>query len=146
MLAHALRDKGDAAEARKQVQKAIDLSTNNGYLRQAADAYIELGNSYANYGEELNNKIGYYQQALKVFVQAGNTLRQADIGKDLGDLCLPANYDPSHSRSLGMTLIHGFTRQLGGKLTISSTTGMCINLIFQEENLHPTYSKASYAY
>jgi two-component sensor histidine kinase len=86
MLAHALRDKGDAAEARRQVQKAIHLSTNNGYLLKAAEAYIELGNSYANHGEELKQKIGYYKQALEVFAQAGDKQRQADVGKDLGDL------------------------------------------------------------
>jgi two-component sensor histidine kinase len=59
---------------------------------------------------------------------------------------LPANYDPFRSRSLGMTLIYGFSRQLGGKLTISSTSGMCISLIFQEANLNPIYNKTSYAY
>jgi two-component sensor histidine kinase len=59
---------------------------------------------------------------------------------------LPASYDPSRSRSLGMTLIHGFSRQLGGKLTITSPPGMCINLKFQEENLSPVHTQPSYAY
>jgi two-component sensor histidine kinase len=59
---------------------------------------------------------------------------------------LPASYDPSRSRSLGMTLIHGFSRQLGAKLTITSPPGMCINLKFQEENLSPIHNKTSYAY
>ena len=53
---------------------------------------------------------------------------------------LPANYDPSHSRSLGMTLIHGFSRQLGGKLSISSTSGMCISLLFEEVQLIKVYA------
>jgi two-component sensor histidine kinase len=59
---------------------------------------------------------------------------------------LPASYDPSRSRSLGMTLIHGFSRQLGGKLTITSPPGLCINLKFQEENLSPVHTQPSYAY
>jgi two-component sensor histidine kinase len=58
----------------------------------------------------------------------------------------PANYDPSRSRSLGMTLIHGFSRQLGGKLTITSSSGMCISLKFQEENLSLAHTQAGYAY
>jgi two-component sensor histidine kinase len=86
LLAHALRDKGDAAEARRQVQKAIDIYAKNGYSKQVADAYLELGNSYANNGEELNEKIGYYKQAMEVFAQASDKKRQADVYKDLGDL------------------------------------------------------------
>jgi two-component sensor histidine kinase len=78
---------------------------------------------------------------LKRVEEASYDLMIADDG-----VGLPANYDPSRSRSLGMTLIHGFSRQLGGKLTITSSVGMCINLVFQEEDLHPTYNKASYAY
>jgi two-component sensor histidine kinase len=57
---------------------------------------------------------------------------------------LPASYDPSRSRSLGMTLIHGFSRQLGAKLAITSPPGMCISLIFQEEQLVQTHSNAQY--
>ncbi len=47
---------------------------------------------------------------------------------------LPEGYDPSRSRSLGMTLMHGFSAQLGGDLTISSRAGMCIRLVFEEES------------
>jgi two-component sensor histidine kinase len=78
---------------------------------------------------------------LKRVEEASYQLMIADDG-----VGLPANYDPSRSRSLGMTLIHGFSRQLGGKLTISSSSGMCISLVFQEANLNPIYNKASYAY
>jgi two-component sensor histidine kinase len=53
---------------------------------------------------------------------------------------LPASYDPTRSRSLGMTLIHGFSRQLGGKLTITSPPGMCIRLLFEEEQLIRAYA------
>jgi two-component sensor histidine kinase len=86
LLAHALRDKGDIAAARKQVQRAIDLAAGNGYAQQAAEAYLELGNTYANDGEEYEAKISSYRQALEIFTQAGNRRRQADVGKDLGDL------------------------------------------------------------
>jgi two-component sensor histidine kinase len=58
---------------------------------------------------------------------------------------LPASYDPSRSRSLGMTLIHGFSRQLGGKLAITSPPGMCISLVFHEEQLVQTHSNAQHA-
>jgi two-component sensor histidine kinase len=58
---------------------------------------------------------------------------------------LPANYDPSQSRSLGMTLLHGFSGQLGGELTITSPPGLTINLVFQEEQLSPSYAPVAYA-
>jgi two-component sensor histidine kinase/CheY-like chemotaxis protein len=51
---------------------------------------------------------------------------------------LPSNYDPSNSRSLGMTLMHGFSNQLGGELTITSPPGLTISLAFAEEHLIPT--------
>ena len=52
---------------------------------------------------------------------------------------LPAGYDPSRSRSLGMTLLHGFSRQLGGELSITSRQGLCISLVFEEEQLAKVY-------
>jgi two-component sensor histidine kinase len=58
---------------------------------------------------------------------------------------LPANYDPSQSRSLGMTLLHGFSGQLGGELTITSQAGLSINLVFEEEQLSPSYARTVYA-
>jgi two-component sensor histidine kinase len=78
---------------------------------------------------------------LKRIEEASYELMIADDG-----VGLPASYDPSRSRSLGMTLIHGFSRQLGAKLAITSPPGMCISLTFQEENLTPIYNKTSYAY
>ena len=47
---------------------------------------------------------------------------------------LPPHYDPARSRSLGMTLMHGFSAQLGGELTISSADGLCIRLVFEEQS------------
>jgi two-component sensor histidine kinase len=53
---------------------------------------------------------------------------------------LPSHYDPSQSPSLGMTLLHGFSSQLGGELTITNTSpsGLTIDLVFQEEQLTPS--------
>jgi two-component sensor histidine kinase/tetratricopeptide (TPR) repeat protein len=68
------------------VHKAIDLCTANGYRQQAGEAYLELGNSYANTGQDLEEKIRCYRQGLQWFVRAGNRRRQADVRKDLGDL------------------------------------------------------------
>jgi two-component sensor histidine kinase/tetratricopeptide (TPR) repeat protein len=58
---------------------------------------------------------------------------------------LPANYDPSRSRSLGMTLLHGFSGQLGGELTIASPPGLRIGLLFDEEPLGLDHAAAQYA-
>jgi two-component sensor histidine kinase len=51
---------------------------------------------------------------------------------------LPEGYDPAGSRSLGMTLLHGFSAQLGGELTLSGRRGLRIALVFEEEQLGPT--------
>jgi two-component sensor histidine kinase len=53
---------------------------------------------------------------------------------------LPAGYDPSQSRSLGMTLLHGFSRQLGGELTITSQQGLHISLVFEEVQFAKVYA------
>ncbi len=54
---------------------------------------------------------------------------------------LPAHYDPSQSPSLGMTLLHGFSGQLGGELTITSRQGLNFSLVFAEEQLSPVYAR-----
>lgn len=58
---------------------------------------------------------------------------------------LPAGYNPISSRSLGMTLIHGFSAQLGGELLISSPPGLKISLVFAEAQLSQVYSRTEYA-
>jgi two-component sensor histidine kinase len=58
---------------------------------------------------------------------------------------LPENYDPSRSRSLGMTLLHGFSGQLGGELIIISPPGLTINLLFEEEQLSMGYFRTGVA-
>jgi two-component sensor histidine kinase len=53
---------------------------------------------------------------------------------------LPDHYNPTGSRSLGMTLLHGFSAQLGGELSIVNAAGLAINLVFEEEHPNPDYS------
>lgn len=55
---------------------------------------------------------------------------------------LPIGYKPFHSSSLGMTLMHGFSEQLGGTLTITGPPGVSINLVFAEEQYSLVHSSA----
>ncbi|HEX8528509.1 MAG TPA: DUF6377 domain-containing protein [Cytophagales bacterium] len=58
------------------------------------------------------------------------TIRDDGVG-------LPAHYNQVGTRSLGMTLLHGFSAQLGGELSIVSAAGLHISLVFEEEHLNP---------
>lgn len=86
LLSETWRAKADQQTARQAARTALALYTQNGYQEQAAEAHLELGNSYANWGAELDQKIKYFQQGLQGFVQLNNIRRQADVHKDLGDL------------------------------------------------------------
>jgi hypothetical protein len=44
-----------------------------------------------------------------------------------------------------MTLLHGFSGQLGGELTIASPPGLRIGLVFDEEQMGSDHSAAQYA-
>jgi hypothetical protein len=44
-----------------------------------------------------------------------------------------------------MTLLHGFSAQLGGELTLSGPPGLCIRLVFAEEPLRPACPPAARA-
>ncbi|WP_020604610.1 histidine kinase dimerization/phosphoacceptor domain -containing protein [Spirosoma spitsbergense] len=46
---------------------------------------------------------------------------------------LPADFAPARSRSLGMTLMYGFSEQLGGQLHINGQPGLSIRLRFHDE-------------
>ena len=59
---------------------------------------------------------------------------------------LPPNYAPENTRSLGMTLMHGFSRQLGGKLSLNNDCGLKIMLVFSETHLEPVNIRTDYAY
>jgi two-component system, sensor histidine kinase PdtaS len=85
LLAQAMRDKGDGQEARQEIQKAIAIYSSK-TLAQQGEAYLELANTYAAWGEEGNDKIKSYQRALQLFTQAGNKAKQADVYTYLGDV------------------------------------------------------------
>ncbi|MBO2012121.1 histidine kinase dimerization/phosphoacceptor domain -containing protein [Hymenobacter negativus] len=59
---------------------------------------------------------------------------------------LSPNYAPERSCSLGMTLIHGFSKQLGGTLTIRNDEGLKITLTFSEQPSIPVSPSLDYAY
>ncbi|MBD0254114.1 MAG: tetratricopeptide repeat protein [Cytophagales bacterium] len=71
---------------------------------------------------------GTVQVSLRHVEAAGYELVIADDG-----VGLPAAYDPARSRSLGMTLIGGFSRQLEGQLEIVSPPGLRLRLRFRDE-------------
>jgi two-component sensor histidine kinase len=74
--------------------------------------------------------------------QRADTLYELTIEDD--GVGLPQGYDPSQSRSLGMTLIHGFSAQLGGELTIESSGGVNLSLLFADEKLSIIHKKADH--
>jgi two-component sensor histidine kinase len=82
-----------------------------------------------------NGRSGTITVRLQRIEEASYELIVADDG-----VGLPASYDPSRSRSLGMTLIHGFSRQLGAKLNITNHQGLSFSLLFQEEQLIRAYA------
>ncbi len=57
-------------------------------------------------------------------------------------LGLPPGYDPSRSHSLGMTLMYGFSEQIGGQLTVTNRNGLSIKLVFAEEQISPLYTSS----
>ncbi len=59
---------------------------------------------------------------------------------------LATGYDPTLSKSLGMTLMRGFSEQLGGDLQINSNLGLTITLVFGNEQLNPTFITSDYVY
>ncbi len=44
-----------------------------------------------------------------------------------------------------MTLLRGFSGQLGGELTLTSPPGLTINLIFTEEQFSLSFANTDYA-
>jgi two-component sensor histidine kinase len=75
-----------------------------------------------------NGRSGTVQVRLHELSQGAYELVIADDG-----VGLPADFDPAQSRSLGMSLIRGFSEQLGGQLQIKNRPGLSIRLQFQEE-------------
>jgi two-component sensor histidine kinase len=75
-------------------------------------------------------------------LRLGKATYQLTIADD--GVGLPKHYDPAGSQSLGMMLLHGFSEQLGGKLTITSPPGLTISLVFEEEQLNPSYAPVAW--
>ncbi|CAN5166746.1 hypothetical protein BH09BAC4_BH09BAC4_01210 [soil metagenome] len=48
---------------------------------------------------------------------------------------LPADINPNRSRTLGMSLIRGLSKQLGGRIQINQSDGVQISLTFTEEKI-----------
>ena len=74
-LAKAQREKGDIQLAQVTLRRAIDIASSQGDLLQAANAYRELGNTYA--ATELNSKIKCFKQALVRYQKIGNREQEA---------------------------------------------------------------------
>jgi two-component sensor histidine kinase len=64
-------------------------------------------------------------------VRLATTTYQLTIADD--GVGLPIGFDPAQSRSLGMVLLHGFSGQLGGELSLVNEHGLSITLIFEGE-------------
>ncbi|MFD1141180.1 histidine kinase dimerization/phosphoacceptor domain -containing protein [Larkinella insperata] len=76
--------------------------------------------------------------------QMGNGTYELQISDN--GVGLPVGFDPEQSLSLGMTLMHGFSQQLGGELSLDSTAGLSICLVFKDEQLNPVHSSIEYVY
>jgi two-component sensor histidine kinase len=59
---------------------------------------------------------------------------------------LPVGRDSTFNRSLGMTIMHGFSAQVGGELQINSPPGVEIRLVFAQGQVSSMYNKEEYAY
>jgi two-component sensor histidine kinase len=71
-------------------------------------------------------------------------LRQLQLTIKDNGVGFPADYNPSQSRSLGMTLMLGLSEQLGGALQVESHQGLTITLTFSKEPQQATLSQTSY--
>lgn len=83
--AQAYRESGNTQQARRFGQTAIHRFTKNRHVAELAAAYMELGNTYGSYDEELKQRIKYYERALPLFQQAGNKEREATTLRELAD-------------------------------------------------------------
>ncbi|WP_224994802.1 tetratricopeptide repeat protein [Cesiribacter sp. SM1] len=75
---------------------------------------------------------------LRPLEQAGYQLCIADDG-----IGISSDYDLSQSRSLGMSLMRGLSRQLGGSLHLESAGGVTICVSFQGNSLSESYADES---
>ncbi|MCE7054182.1 tetratricopeptide repeat protein [Algoriphagus sp. AGSA1] len=77
-------------------------------------------------------------------LQKSDTIYELTIEDD--GVGLPDGFNPAHSRSLGMTLIHGFSAQLGGELLIESNQGVKISLVFSDEKISSIHKNEVYVF
>jgi two-component sensor histidine kinase len=70
--------------------------------------------------------------------------RQLELAIQDDGVGLPADYNPSQSGSLGMTLMLGLSEQLGGALQVNSHPGLTITLTFSGGLQHATLTETSY--
>src|SRR5690606_35775152 len=76
-------------------------------------------------------------------VQRSDTSYELTVEDD--GVGFPESFDPSQSRSLGITLINGFSAQLGADLRIEGAKGVKISLTFTDNKSSPIYTQADYA-
>lgn len=77
-----------------------------------------------------DNSQGMISISMELVEQADVLLVIADNGKGL-----PAGFDLAGSRSLGMNLVQGLTKQLNGTFTINSLQGVTVNIRFPQERI-----------
>jgi two-component sensor histidine kinase len=76
-------------------------------------------------------------------VQISDTSYELTVEDD--GVGFPESFNPSQSRSLGMTLMHGFSAQLGADLRIEGGKGVKISLTFTDDKSSSIYTQADYA-
>ncbi|HLW19405.1 MAG TPA: histidine kinase dimerization/phosphoacceptor domain -containing protein [Cyclobacteriaceae bacterium] len=91
--------------------------------------------------EAITNTFKYAFPAERSGAVRVSLLQKADTRYELtvedDGVGLPKGYDPTQSRSLGMTLIQGFSAQLGAELSVEGSNGVKISLVFANEKLSP---------
>lgn len=86
LQAKMLRESGHAKDGRKVSEEAVQLLNQYGTPRQQAEAIIELGGSYGNSVQELDQKVKYYMQGAAYYRQIGDHLSEAKLKEFIGDL------------------------------------------------------------
>ncbi|NML41923.1 histidine kinase [Chitinophaga sp. G-6-1-13] len=94
LRAKAFRESGHADQGRASSEKALQLLTQYGTVREKAQAVIELGGTYSNEPKDLPRKIALYQQGADIYLKNGNKLSAAQLKEFIGDLMqLNKDYD-----------------------------------------------------
>lgn len=86
LLSRAQHAGNETAKARETAASALTLLRRYGTERQTAQAYIVLGETYGNDGEELAVKQKLYEQAMQLYRHMGDRLEEAKQKQFIGDL------------------------------------------------------------